>query len=70
MAKDSSNTGGMGMHKHGVSGVPSKSPRHRHTTELELQREANAKAEAKAKKRKVGVVHGTVREAIEDHKKR
>jgi hypothetical protein len=42
--------GGMGSHKHGISGYATKSPRFRHSVSLENDRDCKAK---EARKRKV-----------------
>jgi hypothetical protein len=50
--------GGMGSHKHGVSGTPGRSPRFKHNTLIEAQ-----KAE-KTKRRKNEKLYKTASEAI------
>ena len=57
-----SSSGGMGSHKHGVSGHASRSPRFRFMTKLEAKRDAEARADA-AKRRKPAMF-GSVEEAF------
>lgn len=61
-----SSSKGMGSHKHGISGHPSRSPGYKQ----QRAREANAQAEAERAKKPKPRVYASVREAMEKENRR